>query len=55
MVFMDLGEDVQKRDIVELITGPNAPAKLEVISMDRPRGHHIELVCDEWEGKITEC
>ena len=55
MVYLDLGANVEERDVVELLTGPNAPALLEVISKDTPRGHHIELTCDEWEGKITEC
>jgi hypothetical protein len=45
---------LQKRDLVELVTGPDAPAWLEVESASRPRGHHTEARCSEWSGDTPE-
>jgi hypothetical protein len=54
-VYMNTSLDVQKRDILELVSGPNAPATLEVDGPPhRPRGHHLELRCREWTGKLPE-
>ena len=43
-----------KRDLVELVTGPDAPAWLEVESASRPRGHHVEARCAEYSGETPE-
>jgi hypothetical protein len=49
-VYTELGPTVLRRDLVELLTGPDAPALLEVENVTRPRGHHIEIHCSEYKG-----
>jgi len=42
---------VQARDVVELVSGPEAPSLLEVDEPPtRPRGHHTELTCRFFVG-----
>jgi hypothetical protein len=45
---------LEQRDVVELISGPDAPATLEVESSSKPRGHHVEARCTEFHGKLPE-
>lgn len=43
------------RDIVEVFAGPDGffgPQRLEVVSIAIPRGHHVELITNEWSGKL---
>ena len=53
IVYMTASADVQLRDLLELVTGPDAP---EVVEVDepptRPRGHHLELSCIPWHGTL---
>lgn len=41
---------LEERDLVELVTGPDAPDWLEVESRSKPRGHHVEARCTEFHG-----
>jgi len=56
-LFLDRVDLVwQERDIVEIYEGPSlfdGPQRLEVISMSVPRGHHVELLIDEWDGELN--
>lgn len=47
----------QDRDIVEIYDGPSlffGVMTLEVVSIAIPRGHHVELTCEEWDGLLPE-
>ena len=48
------GVTLQKRDLVELVTGADAPDWLEVESRSKPRGHHVEARCSEYHGPTPE-
>lgn len=53
-VYWDVGPTVEKKDLIELVTGPDAPAFLEVESMTTPRGHHVEVRVSEYNGDAPE-
>lgn len=43
------------RDIVEIYEGPSIFAssmRLEVVSITVPRGNHVELIANEWDGRL---
>jgi hypothetical protein len=47
----------QDRDVVEVYAGPAGfvgPQRLEVVSISIPRGHHVELICEEFSGSLPE-
>ena len=47
--------DVRERDVVELVTGPDAPQTWEVDELPaRPRGHHLQADCILWRGTLPE-
>ena len=54
--YFEVGPIILKRDLVELVTGPDAPpssgerAILEVENVTIPRGHHLEVRCSEYHG-----
>jgi hypothetical protein len=50
ILYFEPGPTFNKRDLVELVTGPDAPAFLLVESDTRPRGNHIEVRVSEWHG-----
>lgn len=52
MFYCDLGPEFGETSVIELITGPDAPARIEVQSVTRPRGHHIEARGSEFRGKL---
>jgi hypothetical protein len=52
MWYSDLGPLIKERDVIEIFEGPNAPARLEVQSVDTPRGHHIEVRGSEFRGRL---
>jgi hypothetical protein len=60
VLYFEVGPVILKRDLVELITGPDAPpssgerAILEVENVTIPRGHHIEVRCSEYHGAEPE-
>ena len=45
---------LEERDLVELVTGPDAPDWLEVESRSKPRGHHVEAKTSEYHGETPE-
>lgn len=50
-VYMRPDVDVQARDLLELLTGPDAPQFWEVNEPPtRPQGHHTQLDCIAWNG-----
>lgn len=51
-IYFDIGADLQHRDVIELLTGPTAPASLEIESVDEFRGHHIEVQASEFTGEL---
>lgn len=53
-IFFDIGPAIGDRDLVELVTGPDAPAMLEVESVTRPRDHHIEVRVSEYRGAYPD-
>ncbi len=56
-VFLDrLDLTYQDRDIVEVFAGPagfSGPQRLEVVSRSMPRGNHVELIVQEWNGILN--
>lgn len=47
--------DVRERDVVEVVTGPDAGRTWEVNEQPtRPRGHHTEVDCVEWNGILPD-
>ncbi len=54
-VYMEAAEDAIERDVLEFLTGPDAPETLEIDSPPtRPRGHHLELTCRLFTGRLPE-
>lgn len=52
-IYMLPSTNVQTRDIVEIVAGPDAGAVLEVDEPPtRPRGHHVQLDCRLWNGRL---
>jgi hypothetical protein len=45
---------LEEKDLVELVTGPDAPDWMAVESRAKPRGHHIEARCVEYHGPTPE-
>lgn len=53
VVYLEASADVAARDILELLTGPDAPETLEIDRPPtRPRGHHTELICLFYNGTL---
>lgn len=45
--------DVQKRDVCEVVTGPETGKTFEVNEPPvRPKNHHVEVECHEWSGEL---
>lgn len=47
----------EDRDIVQVVEGPagfQGPENLEVVSRAKPRGHHTELLVEDYAGAIRE-
>jgi hypothetical protein len=52
-VYMAAETDVEVRDVLELVAGPDAPRLLEVDEPPtRPRGHHVQLRTRLFEGDL---
>lgn len=50
-LYMRPDADIQARDLVELVAGPDAPQFWEVDQIpSRPMGHHTQLDCIAWNG-----
>lgn len=49
----EMGLTWQDRDIVEIYEGPSVfvgAMRLELVSVSVPRGHHVEITGQEWDG-----
>lgn len=47
--------NIEPRDVLEVLTGPDAGRTWEVNEPPvRPRGHHTQVDCIEWSGKLPE-
>lgn len=45
--------DIQHRDLCEVVSGPDAGKTWEVNEIPvRPRGHHVQVDCVEWNGVL---
>lgn len=54
VVYFDAGVDVLARDVIELVSGPDAPGLFEVDAPPTsPRGHHIECTCRHFVGRLS--
>ena len=53
-VYFRRGVILQEKDLVEFVTGPDAPDWMEVESRSRPRGHHVKARCSEFHGTPPE-
>lgn len=51
--YMAADADVSRRDILDVTSGPEAPTKLRVLSLSRPRGHHTELRLEPYTGDLS--
>lgn len=46
IVSMRPGVDVQERDILRVLVGPDSVVNLRVLSASYPRGHHMKAICE---------
>lgn len=44
--------DIAERDVIDILTGPEAGIKVKVVQVGRPRSHHLEARCETWEGEL---
>jgi len=53
-IYMAPETDVQARDVLELVAGPDAGQRFEVDEPPtRPGNDHVQLRCRFWEGDLT--
>jgi len=45
--------DVEEGDVLDVVTGPEAPVYLEVLSKRSPGGRHLELELAPWTGSLS--
>ena len=54
-VYMAAETDVEALDVLQVLSGPDGSPLLQVDEPPtRPRGHHVELRCAAWLGKLSE-
>ena len=46
-------EDLQMNDVLEIVTGPEAPRNILVLSVSHPRGHHIQATCEPFTRALV--
>lgn len=55
--FLDAGFDVQERDVLQIVEGPEIGALLWIESVTRPTAprmvHHLEVNVRVWDGALT--
>lgn len=52
-LYMEASEDVLERDVLEFVSGPDAPATYEVDNPPtRPERDHLQLDCRVWLGQL---
>lgn len=50
-IYMESATDVLPQDVIEFMTGPEAPQTWLVDELPtRPRDHHVQLDCMRWRG-----
>lgn len=57
LFISDVTTIFRDRDVIQVYAGPEGyqPIEnLEVVSISKPRGHHTELVCEEFHGHMEE-
>lgn len=52
-VYMRAAAVVARNDVLDVTVGPNAPVRLRVITVERPRGHHAEVRAEPFTGEIV--
>jgi hypothetical protein len=53
VIYTESDVDLAERDVVQLTSGPDAGALVEIDSPPtRPRGHHLEATGRLWAGKL---
>jgi hypothetical protein len=52
LVYLGIDASLARNDVLEVFDGPNAPVNLKVLSVDRPRGHHTECICEPFTGAL---
>lgn len=52
MFYCDIGPEFGEMSVIEVFEGPDAPSRIEVQSVTRPRGHHVEARGSEFRGKL---
>jgi hypothetical protein len=52
VVYFDIGPVMNEGDVIELIEGPDSPAKLEIQGLAYPRDNHIEARVSEFKGNL---
>lgn len=53
-LYMAKALDVQERDVIRLVDGPEAPSRWRAVAVAKPRGHHYEVVVEPWVGTFPE-
>lgn len=51
-MYLARGTDVNERDVIRIVAGPEAVTTWRVEATSRPRGHHVEVVVEPWVGEI---
>lgn len=51
--FDDPDADVEEGDVLNILTGPEAPLTVRVGLCYRPRGKHLEAQAENWQGVIA--
>lgn len=54
LLYMHRRLDVVERDVLRVISGPQAPSRWRVASVARPRDHHVEAMVEPWVGKFPD-
>lgn len=52
VIYLRADADVVRNDVLDVTSGPNAPKRLKVLAVARPRGHHIECTCEPFAGVL---
>lgn len=54
-LFAPLGAPLAAEQVVDMVTGPEAPSLWRVVSVpQRPRTHHTEAYVEPWHGTLPE-
>jgi hypothetical protein len=54
-IYLRPDANVQERDVIQIVTGPDAPGTWEIDQPPtRPRGHHTQVDAIAWHGVLPE-